>query len=67
MYDIDYKYEITDDSNEDVVFVVNDYYNQSDICEVCASVGERPALNYVVVKDVKEEPDEDIFFNVDYA
>lgn len=65
MSDFDYNYIITEDKNneDDVVMTVNDYYNHSDICEVCAPTDGTPLPNYVVVKDTKEEK----FYNVDYA
>lgn len=68
MSDFDYNYIITEDKNneDDVVMTVNDYYNNSDICEVCTPTGGTPMPDYVVVKDTKEDSSEK-FYNVDYA
>lgn len=68
MSDFDYNYIITEDKDneDDVVMTVNDYYNNSDICEVCAPTGGAPMPDYVIVKDTKEDPSEK-FYNVDYA
>lgn len=68
MSDFDYNYIITEDQNneDDVVMVVNDYYNSSEIYEVCAPTGGTTMPDYVVVKDTKEDPN-DKFYNVDYA
>ena len=68
MYDIDYDYVVTEnDEHDDVVLVINDYYNQSDICEICSPAGGTPVPDYVVVKDVKEDAAKDAFYDVDYA
>ena len=68
MSDLDYNYIITEDKNneDDVVMTVNDYYNRSDICEVCAPTGGTTMTDYVMVKDTKEDSSEK-FYNVDYA
>lgn len=68
MSDIDYNYVITENncSDEDVVLVVNDYYNNSDICEVCVPTGGTPIPDYAIVKDTREDPSNK-FYNLDYA
>lgn len=58
MSDIDYTYIITDnetDDNEDVVLVMNDYYNQNSVSDIQITVVGISAPNYTVVKDVKED------------
>ena len=58
MSDIDYTYIITDnetDDNEDVVLVMNDYYNQNSVSDIHIPVVGISAPNYTVVKDVKED------------
>lgn len=69
MYDIDYNYTITenDGHGEDVVLIINDCYSNSDICEVCAPTGGTIVPHYDVVKNMKEEPPVDVFYNLDYA
>ena len=68
MRDIDYNCVITEDScsNEDVVLVVDDYYNSSDICEVCTPDCEASAPDYTVVNDTKEDPST-TFYNFYYT
>lgn len=68
MSDLNYNYIITEDKNneDDVVMTVNDYYNNSDICEVCTPVGGTLMPDYAMVKDTKEDSSEN-FYNVDYA
>lgn len=69
MQNLDYDYVVVENDSvkdEDVVMIVNDYYIQSDIYEVCIPTGGTQISNYVVVKDVKEDPN-CIFYNVDYA
>lgn len=68
MSDLDYNYIITEDKNneDNVVMTVNDYYNRSDICEVCIPAGGTTMPDYVMVEDTKEDPSEK-FYNVDYA
>ena len=58
MSDIEYTYIITDnetDDSEDVVLVMNDYYNQNSISDIQITAVGISAPNYTVVKDVKED------------
>lgn len=68
MSDLDYNYIITENDNkgDDVVMIVNDYYNNSEIYEICAPTCGTPTLDYIIVKDTKEDPSEK-FYNVDYV
>lgn len=68
MSDFDYNYIITEDKNNenDVVMTVNDYYNHSEIYEVCAPACGTPTLDYIIVKDTKEDHSEKLY-NVGYA
>lgn len=68
MSDLDYNYIITEDENneDEVVMVVNDYYNCSEICEICAPSGGTKMPDYVVVKDTKEDSS-NTFYDVNYA
>ncbi len=68
MSDIDYNYVITEDNcnDEDVVLVINDYYNNSDICEVCVPTGGTSIPDYAIVNDTREDPSIK-FYNLDYA
>ena len=53
-----YAYIITDnetDDSEDVVLVMNDYYNQNSVSDIQNPEVGITAPNYTVVKDVKED------------
>ena len=68
MSDFDYNCLVTEDENnsDDAVVTINDYYNNSDICEVCAPTGGAPTPHYIMVRDTKEDID-GIFYNVAYT
>lgn len=66
MSDIDYVITEDNRNDEDVVLVVNDYYNNSDICEVCVPTGGTSIPDYAIVKNTKEDPS-NTFYNLDYA
>lgn len=56
-------YTVVEDEvkHEDVVTVINDYYDSRDICEYVMPVSETQSLNYTVVKNTDE------YHSVDYA
>lgn len=60
-------YTIVEDEvkHEDVVTVINDYYNSRDICEYMMPIPETPSLHYVVVKEAPKNDKE--YFDVNYA
>lgn len=56
-------YTIVEDEvkHEDIVTVINDYYDSRDICEYMMPVPETQPLDYTIVKDTDE------YHPVDYA
>ena len=57
---------VNDEQNvvdEDVVMVINDWYDNSPICDYVLPVSESSGLPYIFVKDT----DKDVFFDINYA
>ena len=68
MYDaIDYEYITTDNTYEDKDVIINSYYSQSEICELCAPLEGSWAPDYIVVKNEKEDFDETVSYNMEYS
>lgn len=54
-----------DTSKDDVVLVINDWYNESEYFGSVEPIPESALPDYVIVKEVKEDPNK--FYNVNYA
>lgn len=54
-----------DTSKDDVVLVINDWYNESEYFGSVEPIPESALPNYLIVKEVKEDPNK--FYNVNYA
>lgn len=66
----EYTYEIIDDTKkyeEDVVIVINDYYDSREICEYCMPIYETSLDNYTIVKDTTVEDPKTIFHDCNYT
>lgn len=67
-----YEYTIVNDEDskekEDVVMVINDFYNSSDFCDYSAAPVVAPTDGpvYEIVKEVKED-DKDKYHDISYA
>ena len=64
----EYVYTIVDNEknvDEDVVMVINDWYDGSDMCHYVMPVSESPELPYVVVKEEVVD-DKDKYYDVGY-
>ena len=65
----DYSYTVVKDEkkvNEDVVMVINDWYDGSDTCNYALPVSESPNLPYTIVKEDKVD-DKDKYYDVSYC
>lgn len=68
----DYVCTIVNDENkvdgEDVIMVINDFYNNSDFCDYSAAPVVTPTTGpvYEIVKEVKED-DKNTYHDVSYA
>lgn len=51
--------------HEDIVTVINDYYNSRDICEYMIPISESSPLNYSVVKE--EIPNNKEYYDINYS
>ena len=63
----DYVCTVVEDAkkaDDDVVVVINDTYDHSEHCDFALPVAESADLPYVVVKEVKEDPNK--LYNVSY-
>lgn len=60
-------YTIVEDEvkHDDVVTVINDYYDSREICEYTMPIPETPSLHYTVVKEAPKNDKE--YFDVNYA
>lgn len=61
--------EIIDDKkkdDEDVIMVINDYYDSREICECCTPVSETSLDNYTIVKNTPVEDPKTIFHDCNY-
>lgn len=68
MYDvINYEYVITDDTYEDKDVIINSYYSQSEICELCAPIEGSLAPDYIIVKSEKEDSNKTVSYNMEYS
>jgi hypothetical protein len=54
-----------DTSKDDVVLVINDWYNESEYFGSVEPIPESALPDYLIVKEVKEDPNK--FYNVNYA
>ena len=54
-----------DTSKDDVVLVINDWYNESEYFGRVEPIQESELQDYLIVKEVKEDPNK--FYNVNYA
>ena len=54
-----------DTSKDDVVLVINDWYNESEYFGHVEPIPESELQDYLIVKEVKEDPNK--FYNVNYA
>lgn len=51
--------------NDDVVLVINDWYNESEYFGSVEPIPESAVQDYLIVKEVKEDPNK--VYNVSYA
>lgn len=58
------KDEVT--SKEDVIMVINDWYNNSNSCEYVLPVNESAPVMFEITKEKIEDPSK-VFHNVDYT
>lgn len=54
-----------DTSKDDVVLVINDWYNESEYFGSVEPIPESAVQDYLIVKEVKEDPNK--VYNVNYA
>ena len=65
----DYTYKVVSDevkNDDDVVMIINDWYDNSDTCNYATPVSESPSLPYTIVKEDKSS-DKDTYYDVSYA
>ena len=65
----EYVYNVVADDkkvDDDVVLVINDWYDGSDTCNYALPVSESPSLPYTIVKEDKAD-DKEVYHNVSYA
>lgn len=52
--------------DDDVVMVINDWYDGSDSCNYAMPVADTPDLPYTIVKETKTD-DNDVYHEVNYC
>lgn len=65
----EYTYTVVNDEkkvDEDIVMVINDWYDGSDTCNYVLPVSEAPDLPYIIVKEDKID-DKDKYYDVSYV
>lgn len=65
----EYVYTVVNDDqkvDDDIVMVINDWYDGSDTCNYAMPVSESPDLPYLIVKEDKVD-DKDKYYNVSYV
>ena len=65
----EYVYTIVNDDkkvDDDIVMVINDWYDGSDTCNYAMPVSESPNLPYTIVKENKVD-DKDKYYDVSYV
>lgn len=65
----EYVYTVVNDDkkvDDDIVMVINDWYDGSDTCNYAMPVSESPDLPYIIVKEDKVD-DKDKYYDVSYV